>query len=89
MKNEEKDFMLSEKDRKELLTIGGILDKFSDELADAKSDEKRLLALPKSERTRKEYQAAWTAVQERKADLELSIKLLRSRRDGILKGKRN
>lgn len=81
--------MLSEKDRKELLTINGILDKFSGELADARSDEKRLLTLPKSERTRKEYQTAWTAVQERKADLELSIKLLRSRRDGILKGKKS
>ncbi len=89
MKKEEKDFMLSEKDRKELLTINGILDKFSGELADARSDEKRLLTLPKSERTRKEYQTAWTAVQERKADLELSIKLLRSRRDGILKGKKS
>lgn len=89
MKKEEKDFMLSEKDRKELLTINGILDKFSRELADARSDEKRLLTLPKSERTRKEYQTAWTAVQERKADLELSIKLLRSRRDGILKGKKS
>lgn len=79
--NEDVDFDedFDEDDSSEIASIKNIIAKFKEELLDAENDENTLLSLPVSERKTRQYKQAWQSVQDRKADIMLSLELMRNR----------